>query len=353
MGSEPARGRADARPQNAAPIDRRPLNAVQIALLIGSILVGVALGLGLLAQAFVHIPTDVRRLGILHRALQSGEPSPEIVVFGNSVLMSGVDGQALTAALPGNPVAWNCASTGQTLLESYLLSQDLPTTVETAVYSVFPQPDHDVEPLNAQKYNSLFMYGFRPEPATLETVRESFEPEVLALLERSTVAQIFASRWAVRQFVDTRARSLLRSDLALDKATFDLFHPQSYLRPIDPEITQGFIDRRLEAFETAPPVLETGAIELARALVRNAEARGRSTVFLFPPLHPEIVRKIGPQLGLLHAEFARLFDEAAGVRVIDATELLDRSVFIDDLHPTNDGAAILSRMLADALREDR
>jgi len=353
MGSESRRERAAVRPLNADSGDRQPLNVIQIALLIGSILFGIALGLALLAQAFVHIPTDVRRLGILHRALKSGDPSPAIVVFGNSVLMSGVDGRALTAALPGNPVAWNCASTGQTLLESYLLSQDLPETVETAVYSVFPQPDHDVEPLNAQKYNSLFMYGFRPEPATLETVRASFEPEVLGLLERSTIAQIFASRWAVRQFVDTRARSLLRSDLALDKATFDLFHPQSYLRPIDSEITQGFIDRRLEAFETAPPVLETGAIELARALVRRAETQGRSTVFLFPPLHPEILGKIGPRLEILRAEFARLFVESSRVRVVDATTLLDRSVFIDDLHPTNDGAAILSRKLADALREDR
>ncbi len=353
MGSEAAAKRAAIGSEAPAAIELRPLSASRIALLIGSLLVGIALGLVLLAQVFVHVPTDVRRLGILHRAMASGEPPPEIVVFGNSVLMSGVDGRALTSALPGEPIAWNLASTGQNLLEAYLLSQDLPDSVGLASYSIFPQPDHGVEALNAQKYNTLFMYGFRPGPETLETVGAIYAPEVLALLQRSPLEQVFASRWALRQFVDTRARSLLRTDLALDKATFDLFHPQSYLHPIDPAITQSFIGGRLEAFAEAPPVLERGAIALAQRIATDADAKARHTIFLFPPLHPDIVRGIRPQLSALHAGFRDALAALPDVRIVDATELLEASLFIDDLHPTNEGAAILSRTFADALREER
>lgn len=331
----------------------RRLTGFQIAVLIGSLLVGVAIGLALLAQIFVRVPTDVRRLGILHQAMQTAEPPPEVAAFGNSVMMSGVDGRALTSLLPESPVAWNCASTGQTLLESYLLSQDLPDTVGVAVYGIFAQPDHDVEPLNAQKYNTLFMYGFRPKAATIETVARIFDADTLEILERSPLAQVFASRWAIRQFVDTRARSLLRSDLALDKATFDLFHPQSYTQAIDPEITQSFVAKRLAEFAKAPAVLGSGTIELAHQIAREADAAGRRTIFLFPPLHPDVLETAGPRLLAVQQEFQAALGGAPGVRILDAAELLDRTQFIDDLHPSNAGAAILSEYLADAIREMR
>jgi hypothetical protein len=353
MGSEVAAKRPVADSPNSAANDLPPLSVLRIAALIASLLIGVALGLVALAQVFVYVPTDVRRLGLLHRAITTTSPPPDIVVFGNSVLMSGVDGHALTNALPGHPVAWNLASTGQNLLEAYLLSQDLPDSVTIASYSLFPQPDHEVEALNAQKYNTLFMYGFRPSPATLETVGAIHGAEVQALLERSAVAQVFASRWAIRQFVDTRARSLLRTDLALDRATYDLYHPQSYLHPIEPTITQGFLARRLDAFAEAKPVLEHGATALAQTIAKEAAAKGRATVFLFPPLHPEIVRSIRPQLAARQAEFRDALAEAPGVRFVDATELLGSTLFIDDLHPTNEGAAILSQHIAAALREAR
>jgi len=353
MATEPLSAARSDGSSSAEALDRRSLTGSQIVLLIGSLLGGVAVGLLLLARVFVSIPTDVRRLGILIQAMHAEESSPELVVFGNSILMSGVDARALGAALPESPVAWNCASTGQILLESYLLSQDLPDTVEVGVYGIFPRPATNREELHAQKYNTLFMYGYRPTPATLDTVRRIYGSDELELLERSAISQIFASRWAIRQFVDTRARSLLRSDLALDKATYDLFHPQSYTNVIDAAITERFVAKRLEEFAAAPPTLGSDTVELAIQIAREADAKGRMTIFLFPPLHPDLLETVRAEMLAVEESFRDALAGAPDVRILNAADLLDGSQFIDDMHPTNAGAMILSEYLADVIREDR
>lgn len=325
------------------------MSTTRLAGLITAILGGSALALLFLDYVFVRIPTDVQRLGVIVRSLQNSDSPPEAVVFGNSVLMSGIDARAMSQRMAGEPSIWNLASTGQTLLEAYLLSQVLPDSVETAVFSIPIRAGTKEDPLHPQKYNTLFMYGYRPDSRTIESVQSLYPPETANLLARSELAQIFASRWAIRQLVDTQLRRLLRPDLALDTATFDLHHPQSYERRIDEDITNRFLAKRRREFDENPPALAEGTLQLSVRIVKEAEHSGRRAIFLFPPMHPDLSESFRDAMDSLVSDFRQAMRDRPNTSVVSTLRLLDDSQYIDDMHPTNGGAEMLSARLASAI----
>ena len=314
--------------------------------LVVSLLIGAALGVAFLSLFFKSIPTDVARLGVLTRALADQKPGPSLVVFGNSAMMSGFDANALRQFSPDAPLAWNCASTGQTLTEAALLTQELPDSVVRVVYALQLRAGPSDELIHPNKFNTFFMNGLRPTSDTTEMLRALGDRDLNDLLEESWLEQTLASRWAVRQLIDRTSRELLRSDLELERATIDLFHPQAYAKPIQESITTRFIAGRNEAYSEKSAMLPVETLDLARSLAELGAAAGRETIFIFPPSHPGMA---GPN----QAAFSKVIEDfrsellpLAGTYVFSAIDLLPQSEFIDDMHPTDAGALRLTAHLA-------
>jgi hypothetical protein len=329
----------------------RSLSSARLVALLASLLAGIAAALAALPFVFRNTPTDISRIGMLLGSFRDAGAAPSVVVFGNSVIMSGIDAGQLRRALPGEPLAWNCASTGQTPVESFLLTQELPRGVRTAVYQIEPVGSHD-RPLLPQKYNTFYMFGFRPAPPTLATLDAIYGAEVADLLTRSRLAQVFESRWAVRQLADTQLRRLLRRDLALSDAESDLLHPQRYTARVGDGALERSLALRLKGLESSPLAVPEPTLALARALAEGAAAAERSSVFLVPPIHPRIAAGRDTQIRQAVAAIEAALAQTPA-RVVDAASLLQAEHFIDDLHPTNAGAAILTDYLAQRMREPR
>jgi hypothetical protein len=331
--------------------DRSPnLKLGSLAALIASLLVGVALGLVSLAFSFEFIPTDVARLGVLTRALKSEKPTPELVVFGNSAMMSGFDANAFRESSPDATLAWNCASTGQSLTEAALLTQELPVSVKRVVYALQVRAGPADRLLHPNKFNTFYMSGLRPTDDTAEILRSLRDAEMNELLEDTWLEQVVASRWAVRQLIDRLSRRFLRSDLELEKATVDLFHPQAYSQPIKASITAAFIAGRTAGYAQKPAMLPAETLTLAQALAERGAAAGRETIFLFPPSHPSLFAPNQAAISRVIEDFAAQLRPTPKTTVLNAIDLLPETDFIDDMHPTNAGAVTPTDYLAQALR---
>lgn len=329
--------RADASPESGV---------ARLLVLLGALLFGVAVAMAAMPTLFRATPTDLSRLGVLLAALADPDLEPEVAVLGNSVLMSGVDGRQLAEELPGRPVAINLASTGQSLVESYLLQQELPSGVRAVVQLVTASANAGKPPLEAQKYNTFYMYGFRPTQRTRETLGRIFDSTVVENLDASGFSQRFRARWALRQFVDTQLRGLLRRDLSLASADQDLFHPQRYTRPIDDYRLERVLGASLGALAAGVPEISSADRELVKAMVADAAERGASFTILFPPLHPRILSAEGDRLAAALDDFRRAMPKVPNLSMLDASRVLEDRHFIDDRHPTDEGAAIVTRLLA-------
>ena len=117
---------------------------------------------------------------------------------------------------------------------------------------------------------------------------------------------------------------LLRSDLALAKSTFDLFHPQTYEKKIDPAIAERLVQKRIRAYSAAPPAISRESTRLAEQIARNATKLSRQTIFLFPPIHPDLFAAHGVAFLAAGKKFERSLSRAPNTRVIYAMEILDR-----------------------------
>ena len=347
--SAETRGETQAGTPHDSQDERRILSATKLLALIASLLLGVASGLFFLSQVFLSIPSDVQRLGFLFESLRDTQPRPRIVAFGDSVLMSGIDARVFEAVLPDRTPTWNCAYAGQTFTEAFLLTQQAPSTVEVAIYGVPIRAGSSENPLYSQKYNTLFMSGFRPSPQTKRLLSDLHGEAVRELLNRSWLGQIFLSRWIIRQSLDTSIRQVLRRDLALSKSSRDLVHPQPYEKKVDPKISTRFLARGIEKFRTNGVDFSAGTAEMVDALASEAERKDRKLVFLFPPLHPEITERYAAEIDAATREFSSRPGPAEDALYLDATRLLAREYFIDDKHPTNEGARILSEFVATAV----
>ena len=259
--------------------------------------------------------------------------------------MSGVDTRQLGNELPGQPVSWNCASTGQTLAESFLLTQQLSDEPRLLVYG-FPLATEHGEPLPLPKWNAYYMYGFRPTPETVRTLGEAYGPGMVAQLTRPHLVEIFEARWAIRQLPDTQLRAMLRKDLAFS-ADRDLFHPQRYLRALAPDVFERLLARRLAITMETP--IYPGVVRLAQSIAASTAVRKQRLVFLIPPVHPREMAARGEQYRDAIRDFVETFP--APTRVVDATVVLEASHFIDEFHPTNEGAEILTRFLAEHIAD--
>jgi hypothetical protein len=333
--------------QGLTDSEQTPLRPARLVALIASVLAGVAAALALMPALFRNTPTDVSRIGVLLDALHAPGAGLEIAVFGNSVIMSGIDAGQLSQELPGRPRAWNCASTGQSLVESFLLTQELPESVRVAIYQIERTPGGEHVALNPQKYNSFYLFGFRPSAETQAVLGRLYGDDVLALLTRPHWLQLFDARWAIRQLADTHLRVLLRRDLALASAERDLLHPQRYAHPIAPELLERFLRAQNDRFAEQPPRIADADRALATQIARDGASRGRRNAFLLAPVHPGLREANAEALAGAAAALEQALEGEA--LVLDATSLLDASHFIDDLHPTNEGARRLTRFVAERL----
>ena len=332
-----------------APTPSPNLQLGPLAALVTSLIFGAALGLAVLELSFGSIPTDVARLGVLTQALSSESPTPEVVVFGNSAMMSGFDANAFRQSSPDASLAWNCASTGQTLTEAALLTQELPDSVERVVYALQVRAGPADKLIHPNKFNTFYMGGLRPTSDTREMLRSLGNAELNGLLEDSWLEHVVASRWAVRQLIDRMSRQLLRSDLELEHATIDLFHPQAYAQPIKESITASFIAGRNKTYAQKSAMLPAETFELARSLAEQGVAAGRQTVFLFPPSHPGLFAPNEAAFSAVIDDFRVRMLHVPGAHVLNAIDLLPRTDFIDDMHPTNAGALTLTEYLVGSL----
>ncbi len=73
------------------PRDDSSLPLVRLLMLVTSLLAGVATALAVMPIVFRNTPTDISRIGVLLDALRDSDESPEVMVFGNSIVMSEID----------------------------------------------------------------------------------------------------------------------------------------------------------------------------------------------------------------------------------------------------------------------
>ena len=322
---------------------------VRIGILIGGLVFGVVVALLAISAVFRSVPTTITRVGRILEATDDPAHSPRLVVLGNSVAMSGIDAQQLETELRVPGPSYNFSYQGQTLVESYLLQRRLSDSVELVVQLVQVASGRRIRALDPQKYNNLYMWGYRPSPETIARLRDVYGDPVAAILETSGLAQRFAARWSIQQFADFWLRQLSREPRDREFIQTNLTLPVPYGRSVADEILDQQIDTRAADLASSGYRLDARRTRMIEVLLEDSQRAGRRHVIVFAPLHPALRPEVSKQDLAALARFGESLETPENVYVVDTTLLLSKLDFHDDIHPRVSGARRITRMIARAV----
>lgn len=322
---------------------------VQLSLLV---VAGGALAHYWMSPVFRVCPNSMKRAQVILNSIHSpDEEKPEICIFGNSTVMSGIDAKVVSRNLPGEPLAWNLSSSGQAALESFLYYQELPESTKVVVQCICAYDFEGLQKIEEQKYNAIFLYGLRPDQYTLDLVDRYAHSTAGRFLHESEIVQQFAGRWALRSAVDTSVRSLIRKDLDLSNKMNDLYFPASGARKIPPDKLEALLKRSLSQRHGTGFHCSEKSKEFLLGMKESCESRGIRYVLVILPYHPRYLRHLGPEF---IREFAAFVDELRAehnFEIVNCLELLDEKAFCDHCHLVQSGAEILTDKVSTELKK--
>ena len=270
-------------------------------------------------------PNDYSRIGIILDALKTRTVTPEIVVFGNSKAMSGVDANMIQEHLSGNPETYNFSSVGQSIGESLLFYPMLPDDTKAVIQCFkleeFTQPLVFNEP-------AIIALKMGKYPMN-EDIKQLLPKAFWEKLDRPDVYYNFKSR----QTVSSGLIRFLR--LHLDKAPnyqtiIQMLEKEDYSWADDFSISEECKDLLIKAND----YLERKNVKLYIAIISHApDVKGLSS---------EKQEKI---IGKLQEELPQL-------KFIDCRKSLTSDDFYDPLHPNKKGAEKISTIISTAVNAD-
>ncbi len=325
-----------------APVLGNAATHRRVVLLGAAIVTGACLALLLMPAIFVRIETDLSRSQSLLAAMRRNTPTMGSVVLGSSVVMAGIDARLIRPSHhSGDMWTANLGSTGQTLPESLLLYQELPASVRLVIQVVGPYELLARPRIPGQKYNALYMYGYRPTARTAALVHEVLRDQAEIAIDRSDLAQRFQARWAIRTLADRGARRILRGDLQFASSE-SLVFPNIYTERFAPGKFKKAVAKQARVLRSRPQHADPAAERALQGILEVCHHTGRRLVLLIPPGNPRVAAIVGDgPRGIARKTLQRLAADPA-VTVVDASDVLTEAQFVDGLHPTREGARVLS-----------
>ena len=323
------------------------LSPARIILFVGAVLAGVLAAALVITVLFRVLPSDMTRIQVLLDALRADEPAPQFIVFGDSTARDGIDTRVISKLLPGNPLGYNFGAPNQTLGEVALLLQNVPESCETIVLYANPRrASRHMVP--AQKLSGYYLYGYRLQDETKSFLRSIYGDSQEGL-DKNFFEHAFGSRWIVRSTIDTFARNLLRPDLAIEQANYDLFFPHSGEKKLTGKALQrniathwGTQNQIRFRYQETTTTLLTNLVDLAH----DKELR---VVVVSAPVNPAVFHRIRNDFIPRATEFYDSFAATNDVLHVNAMTLLEEEDFKDAVHPNQTGAKKLSAHIGESL----
>ncbi|KKB46859.1 hypothetical protein HMPREF1212_04355 [Parabacteroides sp. HGS0025] len=286
---------------------------------------------------FRMLPNDYARTKLILNTIRDTTQTPEVVIFGNSRGMSGVDGYLLERELSDHPVVYSFTSTGQKLSESALYYTSLPASVKTVIQCL--DIDALSKPLDMDIPNqvALHMYGYKMDDQTKLLV-----PALYDELNKSDWYYNYKARNCLFSGFSFVLRNLLDDDAPENSIDNELRYPASQASYRNEAVYQRGLDEqnkenKFEAYEITA--------EWKRLLEESYaffKAKNIQYYLVLMPYNPDIIsaKKTEKQEAL-----QSYINELGYIPYINCFDLLEASDFYDAIHPNDKGAKKITRQI--------
>jgi hypothetical protein len=294
---------------------------------------------------------DVQRIVQLGRHLAQPPRSGDYIVFlGDSVTREGIDASIVEAAGQSRSTIENLALSGCGVNEQrVLLPKVLQAGPEIVVLAFRPSSLTARDDLVLDKAYAYAMSEFPmawPESYGCDDF-PAFSQSTLDALESSPIRQWLHFRTAPLNWLNSRLRSSLRTDLR-GGTSADWIRPFQRLGSVSNETMDWHLESLRQGLKSrGEPDSAAGAASI-RHLVATVQRGGATPVLVILPIHPRLRDDVASLLPRLRQLLTELADLHHG-KMIDASGVLTESQFADAIHPNAQGREVYSRFIGERL----
>ncbi|WP_455638155.1 hypothetical protein [Parabacteroides sp.] len=286
---------------------------------------------------FRMLPNDYVRTKLILNTIKDAKHTPEVVIFGNSRGMSGVDGYLLEKELKNHPVVYSFTSTGQMLSESALYYTSLPASVKTVIQCL----DIDVlsKPIDINIPNqvALHMYGYKMDDQTKLLV-----PGLYDELNKSDWYYNYKARNCLFSGFSFVLRNLLDDDAPENSIDNELHYPTSQTSYRNEAVYQRALDEQNKENKFESYKITSEWKQLIEGSYSFFKERNIQYYLVIMPYNPDIIsaKKTEKQEAL-----QSFIKELGHIPYINCFDLLEASDFYDAIHPNDKGAKKITNQL--------
>ena len=311
------------------------LKSVDSIVIAGVVILSILMCNLLTPCLYRSIKTDKYRTTLLLNKLSDSEFKPDIVVFGSSKSMAGIDCYQMSAELGQD--AYNFSSTGQSAVESSLYYALLPSSVKTVVQVIYPPiksqtDDNDKLSTNITIPFSMGGYCLTPEIEGINPLTDFSE------LKKNPFFRNFDARGAI--IIPGLTYLLLPGDKdASEDLKFCNFYltsrHQMYERTIEQLKVDSHIGQDIHIDSTVTETLEKYALYLG--------SKGIKMVVVLMPSNPDTMDLSNEQKEMIGDACSKSIPDALVLNYLSAIQ--DTQLFYDAAHLNKDGAKMITALI--------
>lgn len=284
------------------------------------------------------LPNDISRTQIIFSTLKDTSVQPSIIILGDSRAVFGIDAKAISKNLPGQALAYNLASVGQSVQEGAHFFTMLSPSVKHVLHCI-PFENFALTHIRLpdNKAVAMRMYGY-----SLDTATEKIVQEVNPILHQSKWHVAFQARNLLISSLNVIVREML-DDEKFNNNFHDLYFPHIYTTSRHPRYPFNGHSINFDSLKVNPLLTN-----LVQRVHNYCKQRDIFYHVVLMPMNPDVPV---PTTAVRNTYLTEVRKQLPSVDIMDMAQELVPTEFYDWLHPNKAGAEKLSIAIANLLKE--
>lgn len=286
------------------------------------------------------LPSDFKRhLALENYFKQDVETDKgEIIIFGGSDTMFGIDSRIIRDNLNLSGEAYNLSTVAQTPYEAsyyYTRIKNNTKIVIQCTSPVFVSKDMEYDILNEPAI-SMYLSGYRISDATKE-----FLPNYNDLFDKPELFNLFYCRSYCKSYIHNLIKPLFDNEISENKE-LDIYFPNPYPLNKHPNYPVYEYDCNYYKFKNEP-ITQMNFIKKSAKYFKN---RNIKYVFVLMPVNPDNCSECYDDFIKYEKQLRQIDD----IYVINILNLIEPKYFYDGYHANREGAKIISAEISRQLK---
>ena len=286
------------------------------------------------SRFFKFLPNDYSRHKTIIETIKNKSLSPEILVFGDSKAMFGVNAKTISANLKNTPLAFNLSSPAQSASEGSYFFSKLPTSTKHIIHCIdFSEFSYGVLSLEKPVALSMRFYGFEVDSLMKEYI-DTLNP----VFFESNLKILYEARNMLRTALHNEIRKVMDNEPLNENVFHDLYFPHTYVlnrHPNYPNYPVEFDYNKME--------ISNEKINFILKIDKFLQQRNIKYHLIIMPINPDLYQLNNE---VHNSNITKIKELIPKVDVVDLTGFLNNIDFYDGYHPNKNGAEKLSKEIS-------